>query len=63
MSKIVLLGQAIDNDEPIDSSKYQIKILEKSSQSSHSYPEPHTQHIIQERLPIVTDSKNGIAKM
>jgi hypothetical protein len=62
MSKVVSLGHAIDNDEPIDSSKYQIKILEKSSQSSHSYPETHTQQIIQERLPIVTDSKNRIAK-
>jgi Protein of unknown function (DUF3987) len=63
MAKVVSLGYAIDNDEPIASSKYRIQILEKSSQSSHSFPENHTQHTIQERLPIVTDSKNGTSQM
>ncbi|WP_373538774.1 DUF3987 domain-containing protein [Chamaesiphon sp.] len=63
MAKVVSLGYAIDNDEPIASSKYRIQILEKSSQSSHIYPENHTQHTIQERLLVVTDSKNGIAQM
>lgn len=60
MAKVASLGCAIDNDEPIESSKYRIQILEKSSQSSHSYPENHTQHNIQERLPIVRDSQNGL---
>ena len=63
MSKVVSLGHAIDNDEPIASSRYQIKILEKSSHSSHSFPETHTHSGIQERLSVVTDSKNEIAKM
>jgi Protein of unknown function (DUF3987)/Bifunctional DNA primase/polymerase, N-terminal len=63
MAKVVSLGYAIDNDEPIASSKYRIQILEKSSQSSHIYPENYTQHTIQERLSVVTDSKNGIAQM
>jgi hypothetical protein len=49
MAKVVSLEYAIDNDESIESSKYQIKILEKSSQSSHIYPESHTQHTIQGR--------------
>ena len=62
MAKVVLLGYAIPNDEPIESSKYQIKILEKSSQSSHSYPETFIETDVQERLSVVTDSKNGIAQ-
>ena len=62
MAKVVSLGYAIDNDEPTESSKYQIKILEKSSQSSHSYPETPAETDVQERLSVVTDSKNGIAQ-
>ncbi len=62
MSKVVSLGHAIDNDESIESSKYQIKILEKSSQSSHKNTETYTQHSIQERLSVVTDSQNEKAR-
>ena len=60
MSKVVSLGYARDNDEEIGSSKYRIQILEKSSQSSRSYPETQTKTNVRERLLVVTDSENGI---
>ena len=42
MSKVVSLGYAIDNGEPVDSPKYQIQILEKSSPKSPCTPQKHS---------------------
>ena len=41
MGKVVSLGYAIDNDEPIETSKYQIKILDKSAPFAPKSSETH----------------------
>lgn len=42
MAKVVLLGYAIDNELPTDSSKYQIKIIDKSARNARKNPETNT---------------------
>ncbi len=42
MAKVVSLGYAIDNEQPTDSAKYQIKILEKSARNARKNPETNT---------------------
>jgi hypothetical protein len=49
MAKVVGLGYAIDNEEPADSSKYQIKIIEKSAPFARNIPETYTERESQER--------------
>jgi Protein of unknown function (DUF3987) len=54
MAKVVKLGQAIDNDEPIDSSKYRIQISSNGSNSSNKSPENNAQSQESLLLPLVT---------
>jgi Protein of unknown function (DUF3987) len=56
MAKVVGLGYAIDNDEPIDSGKYRIQILENGSNSSNKNSEPYTQTKESLLLAVVTES-------
>jgi Protein of unknown function (DUF3987) len=53
MAKVVGLGHAIGNDEPIDSGKYRIQILDKGSPSSPQTEETHLQKHFTGGLPIV----------
>jgi Protein of unknown function (DUF3987) len=57
MAKVVSLGHAIDNDAPIDSSKYRIQILVESSRSSRKNPESQSQQQESERLSVVAKFK------
>jgi Protein of unknown function (DUF3987) len=60
MAKVVKLGYAIDNDEPVDSGKYRIQILEKGSNSSNKNPENNVQRQESLLLPLVTEySRKG----
>ncbi len=54
LAKVVKLGQAIDNDEPIDSSKYRIQISSNGSNSSNKSPENNAQSQESLLLPLVT---------
>jgi Protein of unknown function (DUF3987) len=57
MAKVVSLGHAIDNDEPIDSGKYRIQISIESSRSSRKKSEADIQQGIEERLSVVGNFK------
>lgn len=57
MAKVVGLGHAIDNDEPIDSGKYRIQILEKSSPSSPQNSENQTQQRLTDGLSVVHNNR------
>jgi Protein of unknown function (DUF3987) len=55
MAKVVGLGHAIDNDEPIDSGKYRIQITRNGSNSSNKNAQPFTQTKESLLLPLVTE--------
>ena len=55
MAKVVGLGHAIDNDEPIDSGKYRIQITRNGSNSSNKNAQSFTQNKESLLLPLVTD--------
>jgi hypothetical protein len=58
MAKVVGLGYAIDNGESIDSSKYQIQILENPSPFSPSMSETSTQQHSQRGLSVSPSFQN-----
>jgi Protein of unknown function (DUF3987) len=53
MAKVVGLGHALDNDEPIDSGKYRIQILANPSPSSPAINKTHTHQHSQAGLGLV----------
>jgi hypothetical protein len=55
MAKVVGLGHAIDNDEPIDSGKYRIQITRNGSNSSNKNSEANTQTQESLLLSLVTE--------
>jgi hypothetical protein len=60
MAKVVGLGHAIDNEQPIESSKYQIQILANGSHFSHKTSETLTEQAESLRLTLVTDFPNDL---
>jgi Protein of unknown function (DUF3987) len=55
MAKVVKLGHAIDNDEPIESSKYRIQINRNGSDSSDKNPVNVAEKQTRLSLPLVTN--------
>jgi Protein of unknown function (DUF3987) len=62
MAKVVKLGQAIDNDEAIESSKYRIQISSNGSDSSDKNPVTVAENQTRLSLPLVTNSDSEAVK-
>jgi|GEM_PF-3152794 len=62
MAKVVKLGQAIDNDEAIESSKYRIQISSNGSDSSDKNSVNVAEKQTRLSLPLVTNSKPEAVK-
>jgi hypothetical protein len=63
MAKVVKLGHAIDNDEPIESSKYRIQISSNGSDSSDKNSVNVAEKQIRLSLTLVTNSETEALKL